>query len=174
MANEIYNHSHWGFPRYTDWGGEYYADTGNLITDGDFTTQSAVNIVTRQQAPGEGFRADLTRGDDYLRITYNDVSAYTRAIRYASILEVDHTFKIFFFARTNAVSSNVKWLYIGDSVLLSDDEISLNPFMTSDWQLYWFTPTNTGTSQHCRFYPNANVKPGEHIDITGLFIIDTT
>ena len=174
MANEIYNKSWFGLPKFNSFGGEYYAKTGNLITDGDFTNQAAVDAVFRQTAPGEGFRADLTLGDDYMRITYNNVTAYVRAIRYTSILEVDHTYKIFFFARTNAVASNVKWQYIGDATAVQPGENFSNPFMTSDWQFYSFVETNTGTSQHCRFYPNNQIQQGEYIDITGIFIIDIT
>ena len=173
MANEIYNHSHWGFPRYTDWGGEYYADTGNIITDGDFTNQTGINATDIQFTSGSP-RCVQTLGDDYMRVTYENVANKNRAWRYSSILEVDHTYKIFFFARTNAVSSTIKYVNIGDNVLLTPDETVLNPNMTSDWQLYWFTPINTGTSQHCRFYTNNNIQAGEYIDITGIFIIDIT
>ena len=97
MANEIYNHSHWGFPRYTDWGGEYYADTGNIITDGDFTTQTAVDFWQIEGTSGTP-RATKTLESGFMRLTY-DLANGSALYKGSSFVPINRRYKVQFFAK---------------------------------------------------------------------------
>ena len=136
----------------------------NLIPDGNFTNQAAVDYWDIASS-----RATKSLQDGFMRLTY-DVAVGGALLKQGNVIPSGKSYNVTFRAKGTA---NSAFNSIGDNANISGNPqyVVLNPTLSSDFQNYEFNVPLTGSN--FRLYL-ASAQIGDTLDITNISVVEIT
>lgn len=140
-----------------------------LIPDGNFTSQSAVDFWGIAESDGQP-RATKTLEDGFMRLTFLEIegSVTGSALLKFSTIPTNKSYKVSFKAKGTAIGTTFGSIGDFNNISSNPDFVISNPALSTSFQDYEFYVPYTSTN--FRLYLVGSIEPNQTLDITNISI----